>query len=403
MREAGLKPGEEGILRYRDADGQVPTRRIEILARFRGRNGMTYIRAFCHLKNEERTFRLDRVFSFEEEAPSPAEVFRASAALSHRVVMRPAAANTAARTSPRPAVQAKPCPSASASCSAEQPVPGPAAAPAGTRISLGDVFFFPIKIIGYLICGFFWLYSKIMVFAICGGVILLMPFAAASKFIEITGFGKPQRAAVSYTIPKQVLPLPPAVKTVVKTVKPPETVKPKSSAEPRAVRFAQATGFTSGELCRVYEGADKNRDGKLSWDELRAFQIWMKGTFQYALNSTALRPDAFLAYRKGDCEDWALFTCGILRYWGITSYVGILGCSSAQSGHAVCLFYSGRKPGTGTYYESRGKLGLDGLPVVDGYYIPVDYEKVGSLSNAVLPGFIFEGYYVPEKLYGRTM
>jgi hypothetical protein len=49
-------------LKYKDADGTLTEREIEIKALRRGdKPSNTYIHAFCHLANDVRTFRLDRV------------------------------------------------------------------------------------------------------------------------------------------------------------------------------------------------------------------------------------------------------------------------------------------------------------------------------------------------------
>jgi hypothetical protein len=52
-----------GLVRiaYTNSYGQSSIRVIEPRRIFRGGNGYTYIRAWCHLRAEERTFRLDRV------------------------------------------------------------------------------------------------------------------------------------------------------------------------------------------------------------------------------------------------------------------------------------------------------------------------------------------------------
>ena len=50
---------------YTNGYGRSSIRIIEPRRIFRGGNGYTYIRAWCHLRVEERTFRLDRVRSWE--------------------------------------------------------------------------------------------------------------------------------------------------------------------------------------------------------------------------------------------------------------------------------------------------------------------------------------------------
>jgi hypothetical protein len=38
-----------------------------------------------------------------------------------------------------------------------------------------------------------------------------------------------------------------------------------------------------------------------------------------------------------------------------------------------------------------------------GYYIPIDYNQVGSLSNAVEPGWAMRDAWVLERAYGLPM
>ena len=57
--------GSRVRIAYTDGYGQSSIRVIEPRRIFRGGNGYAYIRAWCHLRAEERTFRLDRVRSWE--------------------------------------------------------------------------------------------------------------------------------------------------------------------------------------------------------------------------------------------------------------------------------------------------------------------------------------------------
>lgn len=56
-----LRPGARARIAYRNADGESTERLIEVRSRFRSASGATYLRAWCHLRGEERTFREDRV------------------------------------------------------------------------------------------------------------------------------------------------------------------------------------------------------------------------------------------------------------------------------------------------------------------------------------------------------
>ena len=167
--------------------------------------------------------------------------------------------------------------------------------------------------------------------------------------------------------------------------------------------FRRATGIYDFPLEERYAAADTDRDGALSWSEVRSFQRALTRAFRYIANGTALRPDRFLRQGGGDCEDWALVTCGLLRFWGYEAYVGSIGDPSGMSGHAVCLVPQQERPVGMTYFELRGFYTSSGAALPDGYYIPIDYEHVGRLSSAVESGWVLKRVYEPESLYGMTI
>ncbi len=167
--------------------------------------------------------------------------------------------------------------------------------------------------------------------------------------------------------------------------------------------FRRATGIADARLEEVYAGADCDGNGHLAWAEIVAFQDALYRTCRYRSNPTALRPDEFLAQGGGDCEDWALFTCGLLRYWGWNASVGGFSWPGSASGHAVALVRSGAPiEGYGSIRIPAGVV-LAGQEVKAGYWIPIDYQVVGGLSNAVGADAKLDHVWEPESLYGREM
>jgi transglutaminase-like putative cysteine protease len=149
-----------------------------------------------------------------------------------------------------------------------------------------------------------------------------------------------------------------------------------------------------------YYAADLNADQSLSWAELARFQERLVSDIRYAGNATALSPDELFAAGEGDCEDFALFTCGLLRYWGVECYLGSFSGDGSSTGHAVALIPVDRVPDGYTYFEvDSERLGLSGA-VPSGTYGPVDYEYVGGLSSAVERGWTLRWVRVPEETYG---
>ncbi len=174
--------------------------------------------------------------------------------------------------------------------------------------------------------------------------------------------------------------------------------------------FQQRTGIYNKQLIQMYVRADSNRDGKLSRQEIKAFQRMLSKRFRYISNKTALRPDEFIKQGGGDCEDWALMTAGLLTYWGYSAYVGGLENTNYPLGHAVCLLYSAKKPPIGMVYikiTNNDRLRMYDPSIKPGYYIPIDYAVVGGYSKAITTRkkgtWYYGAIYVPEKIYGRVM
>jgi len=111
-----------------------------------------------------------------------------------------------------------------------------------------------------------------------------------------------------------------------------------------AALFEKTTGIYDPYLDSIYACADKNNDFKLSWGEIQGFQNSLYHSYKYLNNRKALRPDEFISKGGGDCEDWALMTSGLLTYWGYKSYIGVFAPSSNRTAHAICFLYTTLKP-----------------------------------------------------------
>jgi hypothetical protein len=172
----------------------------------------------------------------------------------------------------------------------------------------------------------------------------------------------------------------------------------------RLPAFVDAMGFFDADLVSRYLDADLNGSGRLAFEELKVFQAKTYREFRYESNTLALRPDEFLAAGGGDCEDFALYTAGLLRFWGWEPYIGSLAASKSGIGHAVCLSYEeGTFPEDFEYFELSSWTTEDGSALRAGTYVPIDYDHVGSLSNAVGPGWQLRSVYIPEKIWGLSM
>lgn len=430
-------------IEYCDASGELSHRVIEPLRMFTSRYGETYVRAFCRLRGEERTFRLDRIRSWEvlgagedgsQPTGLPAAVHAEPAAVQPESAAS-AAAPAAAAAVPA-AVRAAPLAAATPAAFLAPPQPQPAARPRrGRRLRRALVW----ALVLYL--GGRWALEG----ASPGQSLGELAAAVGGLFVAPQPAPLPAPAPRSTPRPAPLparpnpAPQPPAPAPLPRPAPPPppEPVRYttltyrgqaiagatqggrsawavaslgvsfptlwEAQAAISAEAFQRATGIDSPELLRLYANADSDRDGALSWAELRSFQRALRAAYAYRSNLPALRPDEFLAEGGGDCEDWALVTCGLLRFWGRRAWVGSIGPAHPQAGHAVCLVPVAALPPGMSGFEVAGLRTAEGEPVPDGLYVPVDYDVVGGLTNAVEEGWELREMYVPESIYGRTM
>jgi len=341
---------------YTDGDGEASIRVIEPMRIYRARNGCTYIKAYCHLREEERTFRLDRIRSWEQIGPEQMERERIGAA---------GGDSTASTSVPRSVRHGHPF---------------------RTLILLALLFLAGRWMVRSGTAEeILWAVEQ----ALSGGAAPPGDYESHESYADGEASGKAR--AASRTVPAN-----------------PEG---KRAAGRRALHlkinahlFRRATGIADPAVERLYAGADTDRDGYLCWKEIEEFQGKLASRYQYRHNTTALRPDEFLARGGGDCEDWALVTCGLLRYWGWDGYVAALFPPGGGDGHALCMARRAEPPRGFEYYRvEEGVYARDGEPVRPGYYVPIDYQVVGGSSSAVKRGWHLEAFYTPERIYGAPM
>jgi hypothetical protein len=344
MQATALQPGETVTIRYRDAAGAESSRQITLLHRTGRRDGDSYLRAYCHLRGEERTFLASRIVGVEScPATPPVAVVRVPAG---------------------PSSPAQP----------QTPAPG--------RRGGGAGFLLFVAII-----------------------------AVAAWWME----GNDGRL-----LPPDPLPVPsPAPSPAPRPAPappPPPTPPRKDPAPPRSkpvgyqtiiagriAEFTAATGIGDVRVISRYASADTDYDGGLTWDELRLFQRRLVAEFPYRTNAVAYSPTDFVSHGSGDCEDFALFTCGLLRFWGLECYLGSLQVDGYAIGHAIALVPVTEVPRGFSYYEIDASFVAGSPGVPPGIYVPVDYDHVGGLSNAVGPGWTLRWMRVPETAYGLPM
>ncbi|MCK7473096.1 MAG: WYL domain-containing protein [Rhodopseudomonas palustris] len=122
-----LETGKRYRIRYRSESGEVSDRGIDILESRTGFNGVTYLKAYCHLRQEERTFRADRILSSEivpANASRPGAVATSSRPAPAPSALLPRAAAPAPPRGPLPSIAAgamRPTASGASAAASESP------------------------------------------------------------------------------------------------------------------------------------------------------------------------------------------------------------------------------------------------------------------------------------------
>lgn len=372
------EPGTQYRILYRSESLETSVRTIDVIRTNRCGDGLTYIQAFCHLRGSERTFRTDRIIQVERMESS---------------------CQAPAQTSPyRPSVQP-----AFAADKASIVAP-PEVEPVGSG---GKTAAF---VVGLLI-GVAMLLSY---YENLPGSGSSPPWTGTSS-LGSTLSAKP--ASKPSPPPKPALEVTTIAGYTLRTVRnaglehfevPELGLITRNKLEAvSAIRlpiFVQSEGFFDARLVSRYLDADLNGSGRLSFEELEAFQKKTLREFRYQSNDLALRPDEFLAKGGGDCEDFALYTAGLLRFWGWEPYIASLAQSASSVGHAICLSYEeGAIPKNFEYYTIESWTTEDGSALRPGRYVPIDYDHVGSLSGAVGSGWKLRSVYIPEEAWGLSM
>lgn len=359
-----LKPGSTARILYVNGSGTTSERTITVRSRYVASAGNTYLSAYCHLRTEDRTFRLDRVLGVLESDARHAGSY---------VDTEPAVRGNSPARQQRPRV---------------------------TPPAKQGHLFRRLLLLAFLVYVFLLLFEQNLEFATIRAIVF-----------------PPARTAFEPTQAEGQPPPPPAPTDVSRTDvyrgqrfvvdRSPRVVSytlmasGQQFSQMHALRvsvneslLATAWGVRHPELTRMFGNADSNRDGWLSWEEIRQFQNWLYRSYRYMTNTTALRPEDFLAAGGGDCEDWAIMTAALLQFWGMHSRIGVV--SSSTGHHAITLVPASNVPST--FMIIRNDLEHTNVTT---RYTPIDYDNVGDLSNAVGRTFTLENVYDATEMFGR--
>ncbi len=383
---------------YEDRYGRVTERVIEPKEIFQGENGYFYFRAFCHLRGEERYFRLDRIIAWEK---TDATAWQVSREISENVpveisnlnpdfndyIVRPGEVSVELSEKEEVFQNLKP--------TGEQ------------RKKHRRIFAKTISLV-FLVC-FFWFVG----YAGKNGLLeKLGSFHGFHKAEEKRLPEKSHEGGKKQRVARKEIYRGFSIKRIYRNghylyYEEKNGLYTKSLRDMHlainSIIFRKTTKIRDVALERIYAKADSDGDGYLTWKEIKSFQAWLWGNYRYENNLTALRPDQFIAAGGGDCEDWALMTAGLLEYWGWKAYIGTYRGGGSYYGHAVCMVYWKEKPPGFLSYHVAGRKTYYGHKLPDGYYIPIDYNFVGGLSRAVGRNWYLTGFYLPEEIYGRVL
>jgi len=398
-----LVKNKEYSIKYINGAGNVTHRNITVISCCDPLYGKGYLKAWCHLRGEERTFRYDRIIEAQLCGRSELTVnsplsrdfdFDALQAASFHENLKSSESKNSSNNESE----------------AVSPVPVPSICRTGGTYFKNDAGSeSPAIRIGHAVCLAF---TMAVLGALGIGPLAeafyppeVNPYPADYSFIKpAPPVVKPLPVPLPQPLPLP-MPLPPTPFPLTEKSFPGITALNRFSAaevtDPAVIKrkrvFRGNSGIISPALENIYESADKDHNGVLSWSEVENFQDRIFKKYAYIPNNLALRPDEFLQQGGGDCEDWALFTCGLLSYWDIESYVGLFGPESG-TGHAVTLVPVDSPVENYIYYRLEG---LYNFP--DAFYIPVDYNHVGSLSNAVDSKWNLRSIFIPSEIYGMYM
>ncbi len=380
--------GNQYRISYQSESGKITDRTIDIIRTSNSYDGTVYLRAFCRLRSEERTFREDRILSCQPLGWTTPE---------HPNLVR--TAPTAVETRTASFIATIP-PAATRSHIYEPPrAAGPEREPFDIGAFLGKA-----------------------VWAVIFGAMALCLVAALGKAVGSISNSSAYRPPLLPPIPAPAPPKPAVEDATIAGV----TLRTRRNGDVEsyevpslslrfsskidaiaAIRlppFIAFTGIADQSLVDRYLRADLNHSGRLSFDELGTFQRKTYREFRYESNALALRPDEFLATGGGDCDDFALYTAGLLRFWGWEPYLGCLSPGDGKEGHAICLSHE-EEPFSKAYayYDVSATTTEDGSSLRPGRYVPIDYDLVGGLTDAAGKGWRLTSIYVPEKAWGRRM
>lgn len=347
-----LTSGDTARILYVNGSGITSERTIDVIGTFSSRDGRRYLRAYCRLRHEERTFRADRVLSVLEVGG------RAATA---------ATTPTTARAAP--------------TAVARPPAPSPV-----EHRSHGGRFF------------------AVVVIAVIA-VVLYAEIDRAGTFAPVTvtltdsrgttTVARGEKAEFSYR-GERVTVRSRALGPTFTRMSNNRTYRGYHDlcVEVNSELFAEQTGLRDTQLTRLYGDADGDRNGRLSWSEVQRFQNDLWRRYEYQANEIAYSPTMFLSAGGGDCEDWAIVTALLFTFWGHRAYVA--GIESDSGHHAVALVPEeelGGGPGTIEYTGGS----------YSGTYIPIDYDHVGSFSPAIEGAWHVRTIWLPHRIFGWAL
>lgn len=188
-----------------------------------------------------------------------------------------------------------------------------------------------------------------------------------------------------------------------KTAKKLETINPeRSELYERQNQYTALIPWATWTMLSAFSAIDWDRSGQLTWPKIQAFANYLSNTHAYGESAKALRPDEFDETLTGDCKAFSLYLAEFFRFWGWDSFVA--GYLDGDNGHAVCLV----KPNI-PLLRSMIQIPLydattiEGDPIPNGTYIPIDYYVVGGFTKAKTKAMSLHDIFTPDKIWGQEL
>ena len=237
----GLSQSCDIHMRYRNESANITERTVSPRCYFRARDGREFLKAWCHMRKGDRTFRVDRIEWMRTLDSHTKTVLRPTQTYHSTAPPRPS--SPALKTAPNPTISSTPA------------VPHSPSGRTPTPKQKSRHYFLK---------------------AACAVIAIMLAKGMFSEH-ELKSYSTPSRAHMMATRIRTESRTSPVSRTESGAgASSQSSTTPVQTPHERAVdantaRFTQATGITDKRLVAGYIAADRDKSASLSWDEIGVF------------------------------------------------------------------------------------------------------------------------------------